>query len=86
MSEGHRNHTEDYTGSYVLSKNCISVCTSFSLIVLKTDMRDIGLKLETVTEQPFLNNGMTIACFILSGNAPERKESFMMWGSGEEIY
>ena len=44
---------------------------TFSVILLKTERREIGQKFDAVSGQPFLKSGITLANFILSGNIPE---------------
>ena len=79
LNKKHGNQTEDYTGFRELPY------ISFSDILLTTDKREIGLWLETVTGQPFLNKAMTFACCSFSGNILERKDSLIIWDKGEEI-
>ena len=50
------------------------MCVNFSIILLRFDSNEIGLKFEHSSFDPFLETGKILAIFSLSGKIPDKKE------------
>ena len=78
MSDWHENQIERNAKFDVIHKSCNLLYITFSIILLKTDSRDIGLYLDAAIEQLFLKSGMILANFMFSGNMPDVKDLFII--------
>ena len=50
------------------------MCVNFSIILLRFESNEIGLKFEHSSFDPFLETGKILAIFSLSGKIPDKKE------------